>query len=283
MKKWTKPVNISVEVLLVFILVFYALLFPGEQSHQTADPLTRQVMKLKKRLNLTDEQITKIEKILKRTGERAVKDRETFKTDAVTLVEVAWERRETANMRIEALLTPDQREEFQKIARVTPFDRELFDLTEGLLLDDDQAFTVEGILIRYYNILNEMIPEEMRERIAEGDRESDVKRGRPTGMGMGMLMYGRFKRVMEEFNEKKVRAIKKVLSKEQKILYKQLRKHRKERLPFFRRRHLKSLFFCMLFQNTGTGRNIRKSILSKIQTKSRIYVIILPELSDFCG
>ena len=229
-------VNILIDILLVFILVFPASLFAGEQSHQPADLLAQQVMKLKKRLNLTDEQSTKAAKILKRAGDQAVKDRETFKTDAVTLIELAWERRETANMRIEALLNPDQREEFQKIARMTPFDRELFDLTEGLLLDDDQAFTVEGLLIKYYDALNEMIPEEMRERIAEGDRESNVKRGRPTGMGMGMLMYGRFKRVMEEFNEKKVRAIKKILSKEQKILYKQLRKHRKERMEEWMKR-----------------------------------------------
>jgi hypothetical protein len=236
MIKWTKPVSISVHIMLVFILVFSASLFSGEQSPQAADPLAQQVMKLKNRLNLTDEQSTKAAKILKKAGEQAVIDRATFKTDAVTLIEVAWERRETANMRIEALLTPEQREEFQKIARMTPFDREFFDLTEGLLLDDDQAFTVEGILIKYYNTLNEMIPEEMRERVAEGDRERDVKRGRPTGMGMGMIMYGRFKRVMEEFNEQKVRSIKKILTKEQKILYKQLRKHRQERMQEWMKR-----------------------------------------------
>jgi SNF2 family DNA or RNA helicase len=51
-----------------------------------------------------------------------------------------------------------------------------------------------------------------------------------------MRMYGRFKRVMEEFNEKKVRAIKKVLTKEQKKLYKQLRKHRKERMEEWMKR-----------------------------------------------
>lgn len=236
MNKKIKPVNILVDIFWVFILVFSASLFAGEQSNQPADPLAQQVMKLKKRLNLTDEQTTKAAKILKEADEQAVKDREAFKTDAVTLIEVAWDRRETSNMRIEALLTPDQREEFQKIARMPPFDRELFDLTEGLLLDDNQAFTVEGILIKYYNTLNEMIPEEMRERIAEGDRESNVKRGRPTGMGMGMFRYGRLKRVMEEFNDQKIRAIKKVLTKEQKKLYKQLRKHRKERMQEWMKR-----------------------------------------------
>jgi len=236
MKKWTKSVSISVDILLVFIFVFSASLYAGEQSHQTADPLAQQVMKLKKQLNLTDEQSTRAAKILKRSAEQAVKDRETFKTDAVTLIEVAWERRETANMRIAALLNSQQREEFKRIARMTPFDRELFDLTEGLLLNDDQAFTVEGILIKYYNTLNEMIPEEMRERIAEGDRERGAKKGRPTGLGMGMMMYGRFKRIIEEFNEKKVRAIKKILTQEQKILYKQFRKHRKQRMEEWMKR-----------------------------------------------
>jgi hypothetical protein len=230
MNKWTKPVNFLIDIFWVFIFVFSVSLFAGEQSHQPVDPLAQQVMKLKKQLNLTDQQGIKAAKILKEAEEQAVKDREAFKTDAVTLIELAWERRETANMRIEAILNADQGKEFQKISRMTPFDRELFDLTEGLLLDDNQAFTVEGILIKYYNTLNEMIPEEMRERIAEGDRESNVKRGRPTGMGMGMFSYGRLKRVMEEFNDQKIRAIKKVLTKAQKKLYKQLRKHRKERM-----------------------------------------------------
>lgn len=236
MSKLTKPVSIMFDILLIFILVFSASLFAGEQSHQPVDPLTQQVMKLKKQLNLTDEQSTRVEKILKRSAEQAVKDRETFKTDAVTLIEVAWERRETTNMRITALLNSEQREEFRTIARMTPFDRELFDLTEGLLLNDDQAFTVEGILIKYYNTLNEMIPEEMRERIAEGDRERDVKKGRPTGLGMGMIMYGRLKRIMEEFNDQKIQAIKKILTKEQRILYKQLRKYREQRMEEWMKR-----------------------------------------------
>jgi hypothetical protein len=81
-----------------------------------------------------------------------------------------------------------------------------------------------------------MIPEEMRERIAEGDRERGAKKGRPTGLGMGMMMYGRFKRIIEEFNEKKVRAIKKILTQEQKILYKQFRKHRKQRMEEWMKR-----------------------------------------------
>ena len=225
-----KPVNISINIILVFVLSFPVLLFAEEQSHQPVDPFAQQVMKLKKQLNLTDEQTTKVEKILKKSGEQAVKDRATFKTDAVNLIEAARERRETANMRIEALLTPGQKEEFPKIKKMPPFDRELFDLTEGLLLDDDQAFSVEGILIKYYNTLNEMIPEEMRERLAEADKESDVKQDRPAGMGMGTVMYDRFIRVIKEFNEKKIRDIKKILTKEQKILYKQLRKHRKERM-----------------------------------------------------
>ncbi|UCH94071.1 MAG: hypothetical protein JSV88_27910 [Candidatus Aminicenantes bacterium] len=237
MKKWSKTaVDILVDVLLVLVLLGAASLLARDQTDQPDDPLARQVAKLTKKLQLTEAQAADVEKILKKAEEQAVKDREAFKTDAVTLIEVAWERRETANMRIEALLNPHQKEEFKNITKMTPFDRELFDLTEGLLLDDDQAFTVEGILIEYYNTLNEIIPEEMRERMAEGDRERGVKRGRPTGMGMGMLMYGRLKRVMEEFKDKKVRAIKKILTKEQKKLYKQLRKHLKERMEEWMKR-----------------------------------------------
>jgi Spy/CpxP family protein refolding chaperone len=41
---------------------------------------------------------------------------------------------------------------------------------------------------------------------------------------------------MEEFNEQKVRSIKKILTKEQKILYKQLRKHRQERMQEWMKR-----------------------------------------------
>ena len=237
MKKWSQTVvDILVDVLLVLVLLGTVSLLARDQTDQAITPLSREVAKLTKKLQLTETQAAEVEKILKKAGEQAVKERETFKTDAVTLVEVAWERRETANMRIEALLTPEQGEEFQRLVRMAPFDRELFDLTEGLLLNDDQAFTVEGILIKHYNTLNEMIPEEMRERMAEGDKESDVKRGRSRGMGMGMPGYGQFKRVMEEFNDRKVRAIKKILTKEQKILYKQLRKHREQRMEEWMKR-----------------------------------------------
>jgi len=223
MKKWENYMKTVLEVSLILLaIILSASLFAEEQPF---DPLSEQVMKLKRKLKLDDTQTTKVREILEKDQAQTVKDRDTFKENAISLIQVAYDRRDTTNTQIESLLNPDQKERFKEIVEMTPFDRDLFELTEGLCLNDDQAFTVEGILIDYYNAVKGMIPEEMR---PVGGNEKGGRYGRMIPPE-GMRGFGRLKAVMKAHEKKKNKAIKKILTKEQKELFKQIQEDRKKK------------------------------------------------------
>ena len=234
----SKTLTVDILLLLVIILILSVSVFAKKNNKQNQDqtiqkqiqtqpvnPVSQRVNKLKKELQLTETQTAAVREILEKGQKQAEKDRETFKTNAVRLIETAWDRRKTANAHIQEQLDERQKEKFKKMTRMTPFDRELFDLVEGLLLDDDQAFDVEGILIKYYNQFNEFIPEEIRERMEDEDSPPGGRRFLPYGKGMGMRGAGMLKNFMERLRAKKNRAIKKILNNGQKDLFNQLNEH----------------------------------------------------------
>lgn len=239
----SKTLTVDILLLLVIILILSVSVFAQKNNQQNQDqtiqkqiqtqpenPVSQRVAKLKKELQLTETQTAAVQEILEKGQKQAEKDRETFKTNAVRLIETAWDRRKAANAHIEKQLDDRQKEKFKKMTRMTLFDRELFDLIEGLLLDGDQAFTVEGILIRYYNQFNEFIPEEIRERMEDEDSPPGGRRFVPYGKGKGMRGASMLKSFMERLRAKKNRAIKKILSKEQKDLFIQLNEHRQKQI-----------------------------------------------------
>lgn len=234
MKKWMNRLGILLEVFLIIVMILLsASLFaqePTTQANQPVDPLSEKVTKLKARLDLNETQTAKVREILEKERAQALKDRESFKTNAVTLIEVAYERREDTNIRVEALLNPDQEEEFQELLKMTRFDRELFELTEGLMLNDDQAFTVEGILIDYYNKAKEFMPEEMW-----SGGNTDLLR-MPAGRQMAARNFGRLRGIVKELERKKDNEIKKVLTDEQIKLFKQIRQDRSEKRKEWRKK-----------------------------------------------
>ncbi len=234
MKKWENYMKTVLEVSLILLaIILSASLFAEEQ---TFEPLSEQVIKLKEKLKLDDTQTAKVREILEKDRAQAVKDRETFKENAISLIQVAYDRRDTTNMQIESLLNPDQKERFKEIVEMTTFDRDLFELTEGLCLNDEQAFTVEGILIDYYNVVKGMIPEEMRTE--RGDEQSRVF-GRMIPP-IGMRGFGRLRAMMKEQERKKNKAIKKILTNEQKELFKQINEDRRKKRKEWVRKKRKS-------------------------------------------
>lgn len=234
MKKWINRLGVLLEVFLIIVMILLsASLFaqePTTQANQPVDPLAEQVTKLKTRLELDETQTAKVREILEKEQAQAVKDRESFKTDAVKLIEVAYERREDTNARIESLLNPDQEEEFQELLKMTRFDRELFELTEGLMLNDDQAFTVEGILIDYYNKVKEFMPEEMW-----SGGNTDLLR-MPAKRQGAARSFGRLRGVLKELEKKKDYEIKKILTEEQIKLFKQIKEDRYEKRKEWRKK-----------------------------------------------
>lgn len=208
MKKW----------MIISLILFSAVIFAQEKTSPTTDPLSEKVEKLKNRLELDDAQSAKLREILERDRTQAEKDHASLKTNALDLVRAAYARREQTNAQIDTLLDPTQKEEFKESQKMTPFDHDLFELTEGLMLNDAQVFSVEGILIEFYNKIKEMMPDmttgmDMPAQGRPPMRMSGHGGGPGGGPGSGM---------MKSAERKKNRQIKKELTDEQKALFKQI-------------------------------------------------------------
>jgi Spy/CpxP family protein refolding chaperone len=220
MKKW----------MIISLVFLSAVLFAQEKTSPPTDSLTEKVEKLKSILGLDDAQSTKLRGIFERDRAQAEKDRATIKTGALDLIRAAYARREQTNAQIETILNPDQKEEFGETLKMTFFDRNLFEYTEGLKLTDAQAFAVEGIMIEFSNKMKEMMPDmEMdREGPPPGRMDNPGERGGPGGRGGGPggPGGGMMKSAVKKMNKQ----IKALLTDEQKVLFKQIREdHAKKR------------------------------------------------------
>lgn len=229
MKKWFKYVEIAGVALLVMLAVSMFTLAAEDAKPQ--DAVSRELVKLKATLSLDETQVKEVSRILKASISQATLDRENFKLNGVALIEASRRRRKTKMQQIKMLMKPEQMKAFDKNMRVKPFDHELSMWIEGLLLNGDQAFTVEGILIEHYNRLETMMPEAMDQddRMDRGGRGSGMghgggKSGGRSGMGYGIGMGRRGKSMMKELQHKKNKQIRKILDKNQKVLYKQILK-----------------------------------------------------------
>ncbi len=218
--------NVLKIFLAAVIIILTVPLFAAEETVQPANPLAEQVMKLQKRLALDDTQTAKVREIFEKEHAAAVKDRDSFNNNALNLIQKAYDRKKEKEAQVEVLLNPLQKEKFKDVVKMTRFDRDLFELIEGLVLNDERAFTVEGILIDYYNKFKEMMPEGM---------------GGDEGPGPGMPIpppdkgmkpphgFGPMKGMMKSLERKKNKAIKKVLTPGQKVLFEQIQKDRAEK------------------------------------------------------
>jgi hypothetical protein len=203
------------------------------------DPVIQRSKKLQENLQLTDQQAAEVQKIFRNSRIKTDENRKRFKANAPALVKAARDLRRDTHSSIRKLLDESQIETFEDMTKMTRFDRELFELTEGLMLDEDQSFTVEGILIEHENRLKEMIPPELLEMAENDDAPGKSDRihfgrgGNRDNRGM-MPGGGRIRKALKSLQKKKYKAIKKILDKEQKLLLKQLREDRKNKMeaPF---------------------------------------------------
>jgi len=187
--------------------------------------IKKQLEELHQKLNLNDQQTHRVEKILQKEEIQKQAHRKAYEKDALALIRAAWERRNNTNSKIKFLLDKAQLEDFKNIEKMHPVDRELFQLTEGLLLNSDQAFDVEGILIKFYNEFGRM-----GEMINQGgEMPIDPPSNGERGMGMSMGRRRGIGGMMKAKEAKKAKAIKKILSPQQKELYEQIREDRKEK------------------------------------------------------
>ena len=210
----------------VCVLVLAAVVLLTAQPLVAQDTgIEKQLTKLQQKLNLNEEQTAAVREILRQEDSQKAADRETYKKDALALIRAAWERRKNTFSKIEPLLDEGQLGEFESFKKPHPVDRELFELTEGLLLTEEQVFDVEGVLIQFHNEFGGM--GEMIEGGGVPMGPPPSGRGR---MGMSMGEGRGIGGMMKEAEAKKAKAIKKVLTEEQKVMYEQIRKDRKEKM-----------------------------------------------------
>jgi Spy/CpxP family protein refolding chaperone len=80
----------------------------------TGDRVERRVMMLKDKLNLSDDQVTKVRTILQDEQKQAMSDREKPKGDRETMRKAMMDRRKATDDKIMTVLTADQKKEYSK-------------------------------------------------------------------------------------------------------------------------------------------------------------------------
>ncbi|MFC2146826.1 hypothetical protein ACFLRT_05630 [Acidobacteriota bacterium] len=212
------------------LIAVFMLLFSQLVTAQNIG-MEKQLEKYTQQLNLSEEQTTGVREILQEVQLQKETDRQTYKTDALALIQAAWTRRTHVDNKIEPILDSQQLEEYKRLRKLHPVDRELFVLTEGLCLNDEQIFDVEGILIRLHNEYGQL--SELMEMMGGGGGKGGIGPGAGRGGMGGMPMGrggGRMASMMKQIEAKKAKAIKKLLTDEQKELYEQIRKDRRQKM-----------------------------------------------------
>lgn len=229
----------SFGIALVFLL---SAVLPGFAQTGEPVPPPGDGDDLAAQLKLTGEQVTRAEKIFEVAQSQAESDRENFKGNALGLIQAARRRREMTDTHIETMLDPAQKELFEEFKRARGRDEELFMLKEGLLLTPEQVVQVEQILD---SIRKEFDAKRGKGRGPMGDMDGGMRGGPPGDMGgMNGRMPGGGMRgggpggmhgekdskmmdAMKQQDDKKAKQIKTLLTKEQKEMYKDIRKLQK--------------------------------------------------------
>ncbi len=182
--------------------------------------------KLERNLNLSKGQTVKVAEVLRIQKKQAKRDRKLYKDEPIALIEAAKRRRATTLEGISRILHPDQSRRLRKIERMSPSERELFQIKEGLVLNREQTKHV-GKIIRYYNNLIRVKMEEMREIREEFRHYAEGNPGRMANRGKNRIRKYTSKR-FRELNKRKQKDIKTHLTKKQKKQYKKIVKMQKE-------------------------------------------------------
>ncbi len=229
----------TIGLITIILTLMLTVSIPAEEQGETISLVSEQLTSISQGADLDDTPMTKVKELLLKSEEQAKRDRESFKNNPLELIDAARQRRKITAEKITLLLKEKQKKEFSELWQMDLQEQELFVLTEGLLLDNDQAFTVEGILIEHYNKIKDRMPPGMFDRMGRGGGGGKggirggggMRGGGMRGGGMGYM------RGMGGMNGKKVSAIKKILTKVQKAHYKIIRKDMKKKFKELRKQY----------------------------------------------
>jgi len=209
---------------------------------------------LTERLTLTAGQVKRLTAIFALAESQAKIDRETYAVSAMALIQAAKKRREICDGHIETLINEEQLQEFREIKAERRRSEELFELKEGLLLNEVQTSQVANILAELRKKDGEFDPKKrggpppggmrgggmpggggtpgggMGGGMAGGSRGGDMSGG---GMGGPGISIGRSNPMMDMWKKReaeKAKQIKKVLTEDQEKLYKELREYNQRQM-----------------------------------------------------
>lgn len=100
-------------LLILFSLIFVNFMF----SQQTGRGYGMYLERLKQELNLTPEQVVKIQKILDSAQKQAEIDREKYQGNREAMMKATRERWEKIDKEIEAVLTKEQKKKYEQIKK----------------------------------------------------------------------------------------------------------------------------------------------------------------------
>lgn len=228
------------------VLLLMLCLMPGVFSFaqdEAVDPLQEQLKLLTDRLSLTQEQVTRVEKVFNMAHGQALKDRETFKDNPEALIEAAKRRRSMTDIHIGNIISEEQIEKWNRFKRQRMKKWEFFMIKEGLVLNRQESEAIEDI-IDMHRLKMEEMREQMRDRMGGGGpggrgggmRGGGMRGGGKMGGGMrGGGMSGGRANPMDKMEDQKNDEIKKVLTIEQWKQYKKIRKLIKAEKEKFRK------------------------------------------------
>ncbi len=217
--------------LFVFLsLTWIIFMIPGLATEKEALSLT-----------LTGEQVERVKEIFNLESSQAEIDRQTYAGSALALIHAARKRREVCDGHIEAILNEAQLHDYREIKEERKGREELFELKEGLLLTETQTRQVAHILDEFMRKRSKFESGKMNGRRAGGGMKGGgmpggsggMKGGGDMGGGKSTMTVGRSNPRLEMWKKreaKKAKSIKKILTKDQQKLYKQIRKFNKKQM-----------------------------------------------------
>jgi hypothetical protein len=239
-------------MMLFILLFFYGAIFSQGSGSLLLDFQENQ---LKERLQLTPQQVDSVKEIIKMLQAQESLDRQNFKKNALALVAAAVRRAQMAEIKLSNDLNDSQKATLREIKEEQKNAREFFSLKEGLILTAAQAVKVKTILQLYasqrpvrgdaYDNMGDLydpmgygpgysmqgnIPGTIpgtTQRNMPGTMQRDMMRTRqPNAMRMNEGLIEK----LRKHEAKKEKAIEPILTREQKILFNQLKEIRHKEL-----------------------------------------------------
>ncbi|CUS97231.1 Spy/CpxP family protein refolding chaperone [Candidatus Chrysopegis kryptomonas] len=102
---------------LAFAIAFISFILNFVSAQDRGRGFGMYLERLKRELNLTPEQVTKIQKILDSAQKQAEIDREKYQGDREAMMKATRERWEKIDKEIEAVLTKEQKKKYEQIKK----------------------------------------------------------------------------------------------------------------------------------------------------------------------